>query len=129
MHEFSIVSSLMLLIEEQVKKYKAKAVTKVVLGVGRLSGVEPDLLQIAFDTFKEKTVCENAELVIEIEDVKIRCRDCGKETVLGERLTRKCPHCGSLNTEISGGQDMYLKSLELEMDEEEETRGVEQKKD
>ena len=53
---------------------------------------------------------------MEIEDIAIKCRDCGKETVLGERLTRKCPHCGSLNTEIVRGQDLYLKSLEMETD-------------
>ncbi len=117
MHEFSIVSSLMLLIEEQVKKHKADRVTRVVLGVGRLSGVEPDLLKIAFDTFKEKTVCENAELVIEIEDVKIKCRTCGAESVMGEKLSRRCPVCGSLNTQIVGGQDLYLKSLEMETDD------------
>ena len=116
MHEFSIVSSLMLIIEEQAKLHNAKKVTKVVVGIGKLSGVEPDLLKIAFDTFKEKTICEEAELVMEIEDIAIKCRDCGKETVLGERLTRKCPHCGSLNTEIVRGQDLYLKSLEMETD-------------
>jgi len=116
MHEFSIVSSLMLLIEEQAKIHNAKKVTKVVVGIGKLSGVEPDLLKIAFDTFKEKTICEDAELVMEIEDITLRCRECGKETVLGERLTRKCPFCGSLNTEIIRGQDLYLKSLEMETD-------------
>ena len=106
----------MLLIEEQAKIHNAKKVTKVVVGIGKLSGVEPDLLKIAFDTFKEKTICEDAELVMEIEDITLRCRECGKETVLGERLTRKCPVCGSLNTEIVRGQDLYLKSLEMETD-------------
>jgi hydrogenase nickel incorporation protein HypA/HybF len=120
MHEFSIVSSLMLLIEEQAKRYNASKVTKVVLGVGRLSGVEADLLKIAFDTFKEKTICEDAELVIEMEDVKIYCLDCGRESNMGERLSRKCPVCGSLNTKITGGQDLYLKSLEMETEEEKE---------
>jgi len=122
MHEFSIVSSLMLLIEEQARKYNASKVTKVVLGVGRLSGVEPDLLQIAFDTFKEKTICEDAELVLEMEDIKIYCFDCGKESVMGERLSRKCPHCGSLNTKITGGQELYLKSLEMETEDNRETQ-------
>ncbi len=117
MHEFSIVSSLMSIIEDYAKRHNAKAVSKVVVGVGRLSGVEPDLLKIAFDTFKEKTICENAELVIEIENIAIRCRDCGRETDMGERLSRKCPHCGSLNTEIIRGQDMFLKSLEFEVEE------------
>ena len=107
----------MLLIEEQARLHNAKAVTKVVVGVGRLSGVEPDLLKIAFDTFKERTICEKAELIIEMENLAIRCRECGSETDLGEKLTRKCPNCGSLNTEIIRGQDLYLKSLEFEVDE------------
>jgi hydrogenase nickel incorporation protein HypA/HybF len=89
----------------------------VVVGIGRLSGVEPDLLKIAFDTFKEKTICEDAELVMEIENIAIKCNDCGKETDLGERLTRKCPHCGSLNTTIVRGQDLYLKRLEMETED------------
>ncbi|NPA14231.1 MAG: hydrogenase/urease nickel incorporation protein HypA [Aquificae bacterium] len=117
MHEFSIVSSLMNLIEDYARQYGAKKVTKVVVGVGRLSGIEPDLLQLAFDTFKEKTICEEAELVIEMEDLKIQCRDCGKTSTMGEKLSRKCPNCGSLNTEIIGGQELYLKSLEMESDD------------
>ncbi|NPB05393.1 MAG: hydrogenase maturation nickel metallochaperone HypA [Aquificae bacterium] len=116
MHEFSLVSSLMMLIEEQARLHNAKRVTKVVLGVGRFSGVEPDLLKLAFDTFKEKTICEDAELVLEIEELTLRCRDCGKESVLRERPTKKCPSCGSLNTEFVAGRDLYLKSLELETD-------------
>jgi len=120
MHEFSIVSSLMMIIEEEAAKHGATKVTKVVLGVGKLSGVEPDLLQIAFDTFKEKTICEDAELVIEIEDVKILCEECGAESTMGERLSRKCPACGSLKTRIVGGQDLYLKSLEMETDDDRE---------
>jgi len=105
----------MILIEDYARQHKANRVSKVVVSIGKLSGVEPDLLKIAFDTFKEKTICENAELVMEIEDVAIRCRACGKETVLKEKLSRKCPHCGSLNTEIVAGQDLYLKSLEFEV--------------
>ena len=115
MHEFSIVSSLMLLIEEYAREHNAKKVAKVVVGIGKLSGVEPDLLKIAFDTFKERTICEEAQLVMEIEDVALKCRDCLKETTLREKLSRKCPHCGSLNTEIIRGQDLLLKSIEFEV--------------
>jgi len=107
----------MMLIEDYARQHNAKAVSKVVVGVGRLSGVEPDLLKIAFDTFKEKTICENADLVIEMENIAIKCRNCGIETDLGEKLTRKCPHCGSLNTEIIRGQDLFLKSIEFEIDD------------
>ena len=117
MHEFSIDSSLMALIEDFARKHNAQKVTKVVVGVGVLSGVEPDLLKIAFDTFKEGTICEEAELVLEIEKVTVKCTDCGKESQPEGRFSRKCSHCGSLNTEIVKGQDLQLKSLEFEVED------------
>jgi hydrogenase nickel incorporation protein HypA/HybF len=117
MHEFSIVSSLMSLIEDYARRHNAKKVTKVVVGIGVLSGVEPDLLKIAFDTFKEKTICEEAQLVLEIEEVTLKCRDCGVQSQPEGKFSRKCPHCGSLNTEIISGQDLRLKSLELELED------------
>ena len=58
MHEYSIVQSLLESGEEHAKQNEAKEVTQVIIKVGVLSGVEPDLLQTAFDTFKEKTICK-----------------------------------------------------------------------
>jgi len=54
MHEFSIVQSLLNLIEENARKNSAKSVSKVVVKIGKMSGVEPHLLEIAFNIFKEK---------------------------------------------------------------------------
>ncbi len=114
MHEFSIVQSLMELIEEQVKIHKAKRVTRVELLVGVLSGVEPHLLQLAIDTFKEGTFADKAELLIEVEKLKIYCLDCMEEFEK-EELNALCPRCGKPNTEIRGGRELLLKSLELEV--------------
>ena len=69
MHEFSVVQSLLGLIEENVRKNNAKSVSKVVVKIGKLSGIEPHLLKITFNTFKEKTVCENTELEMIIQEV------------------------------------------------------------
>jgi len=90
LHEFSIVQSLLALIEENARQNNAKEVSKVVVKIGKLSGVEPHLLKMAFDTFKEKTICENAELEMIIQDVIARCEDCGKEfTIENNRFI--CP--------------------------------------
>ncbi len=115
MHEFSIVQSLLGLVEEHARENRAKGVIRVVVRVGVLSGVEPHLLEMAFDTFKEGTIARNAELVIEVERLRLRCEDCGRESEK-EELNALCPHCGSLNTQVIGGEDMFLKSLELECD-------------
>ncbi len=116
MHEFSIVQNLLDLIERYARKNRAERVTEIVVSVGVLSGVEPHLLKVAFDTFKEGTVAESAELVIEIEKLDLRCRDCGKVSGL-EEPRFVCPFCGSLNTEASGGDGLILKRLEMECHE------------
>ncbi|GAX87529.1 hydrogenase nickel incorporation protein HypA/HybF [Lebetimonas natsushimae] len=115
MHEYSIVDSLLQLADEHARKNNAKKVTKLEIKVGVLSGVEPDLLQTAFETFKEGTICEEAEFIMKIQPVVVRCRDCGFETEL-KKDEYRCPKCNSGNLEIIDGEDMYLMSLELETD-------------
>ncbi len=113
MHEYSIVQALLDQCESHAAKHNAKKITKVVTKIGVLSGVEPDLLQTAFDTFKEGTICKDAEFVMNIQPVVIRCRECGQETML-EELKLVCPKCGSIQTEIIDGEEMYLMTLEME---------------
>ena len=73
MHEYSIVQSLLESCEEHAKSNDAKKVTKVVVKIGVLSGVEPELLQTAFDTFKEQTVCNDAQFIINVQQIEILC--------------------------------------------------------
>ncbi len=114
MHEFSIVQSLMKSIEEHAAREQAEAVTRVVLRVGPLAGVVPHLLKTAFDTFKERSVAQAAELVIEMSPLALKCRDCG-QVVATEAVRFKCPECGSLNVEACDGDALVLERLEMEV--------------
>jgi hydrogenase nickel incorporation protein HypA/HybF len=113
MHEYSIVQSLLESCENHANQNKASKVTKVVVKIGVLSGVEPDLLKSAFDTFKEATICENADFIINSQPVVIECGECGHQTTLDE-MEFKCQQCCSLKVSTIDGEDMYLMSLELE---------------
>ena len=48
-----------------------------------------------------------------IQPLTIKCRECGYE---GENsdLTMLCKKCGSLDTDVIDGEDMYLMSLEMD---------------
>lgn len=117
MHEYSVVQALINQCEENAKANGATKITKVVTKIGKLSGIEPHLLEIAFNTFKEKTMCEDAEFVMNIQDVVVYCHDCKKDSTLSDnRFT--CPHCESQNLNVVDGEDMYLMQLELDTDEE-----------
>jgi len=114
MHEYSIVQALLNQCEEHAAKHNARRITRVVTKIGVLSGVEPDLLQTAFDTFKEGTVCDGAEFVIDLQPVVLYCQNCGHEKILEGDLVLACSECGSLQTCIVDGEEMYLMSLEME---------------
>ncbi len=68
MHEYSIVQALLDQCEQHAAANDAKSITKVVVKIGQFSGVETHLLEVAFDTFKEKTVCDRAEFVLTVDD-------------------------------------------------------------
>ena len=113
MHEYSIVQALLNQCENYVAENKAQSVTKVVVKIGVMSGVEPHLLEIAFETFKEKTICDSAEFVMNIQPLTITCKECNVISELKE-IYYKCPSCESLDVEVLDGEEMFLMSLEMQ---------------
>jgi hydrogenase nickel insertion protein HypA len=113
MHEYSIVQALLNQCEELARENEAEKVTKIVVKIGKMSGVEPQLLEIAFNTFKEKTVCDGAEFVMNVQPVVIECKACGCVSTL-EKIYYKCPACESLEVRVIEGEEMLLMSLEAE---------------
>lgn len=67
MHEYSIVQSLLDSCEEHCKNNSASTTSRVTIQIGEFSGVEPKLLLIAFDTFKEQSDCAKNALLEIIE--------------------------------------------------------------
>ncbi len=113
MHEYSIVQALLNQCEEIARENKAEKITKVVTKIGVMSGVETHLLQIAFDTFKEGTMCDGAEFVMNVQKLKLHCNDCGAEFEIDEHRYQ-CQKCESLDVKVVDGEDMYLMTLEME---------------
>ena len=113
MHEYSIVQSLIESCDEHAKSNNAIKVTKVVVKIGVMSGVEPHLLREAFELFKEDTICDGCEFVMNIQKVKIECLTC-KEVNELEKNEYCCPTCKSIDIKIIDGEDMFLMQLELE---------------
>ena len=112
MHELSIVQDLVRLCERNAAAKNAKEVVKIEIKIGRLSGVEPHYLQSAFDVYKNETICANAELIINLQNIVIECENCG---FIGEISQNDftCPKCESQNLKVTDGEDMYLMRLEM----------------
>ncbi len=112
MHEYSVVQALLNQCEEVAEQNKATKVMKIIVKIGVMSGVEPHLLQVAFDTFKEGTVCDEAELTLNSQKLKLECKECGDIFEVDE-VRYFCMKCESLRVKVLDGEDMYLMSLEM----------------
>jgi hydrogenase nickel insertion protein HypA len=113
MHEYSIVQALLNQCEEIAEENSATKIVKVVCKIGVMSGIETHLLQTAFDTFKEKTICDEAKFIINKQRLKLECRDCGY-IYEEDEIRYFCQKCESLSVKVIDGEDMYLMSLEME---------------
>jgi hydrogenase nickel insertion protein HypA len=113
MHEYSIVQALLVQCEEIAEANDATKITKVVVKIGVMSGVEPHLLEVAFNTFKESGVTKDSEFVMNIQPLSIECHNCKRVSEL-EKMHYCCPHCESQDLTVVDGEDMFLMSLEME---------------
>jgi hydrogenase nickel insertion protein HypA len=113
MHEYSVVQALLTQCEEYAEANEASRVTKIVVKIGVMSGIEPHLLEIAFNTFKEATVCDGGEFVMTIQPLTVECRRCKSISEL-EKIHYCCPKCESIDVKVIDGEDMFLMSLEME---------------
>jgi len=112
-HELSLIASVFDVLEEEARKHGARRVTAVVLKVGVMSGVVPDLLEAAFETYKKETIADTARLEIVLVPVRLRCPDCGGEAVR-EDTDFSCAGCGSRRVEIVEGREIVVERIELE---------------
>jgi len=112
MHEMSICQGLLDQVERIAAEQGAAQVDSIVLSIGPLSGVEPDLLSRAFEVARLSTVAENAVLEIETGPVVVECRSCGAS---GDAEVNRlvCPSCGDWRVNLTQGDEMLLMRLEI----------------
>jgi hydrogenase nickel incorporation protein HypA/HybF len=111
-HEYSIVEALLERIEELARERRAKAVHGVLVSIGELSGVEPELLATAYATFRERTICEKAKLTILPVAARWDCPECRQAVPRGAIL--ECPRCGG-PARLAAGDEIVLERIEMEV--------------
>ncbi len=116
MHELSLCQALIDQVQRIAGDHGARGVECIILRIGPLSGVEPDLLRNAFPLASAGTVAEHARLVIEPQPLKVRCPACGQTSEV-TAYDLSCRACGEWRTTLESGDAMLLESLELIVDE------------
>jgi hydrogenase nickel incorporation protein HypA/HybF len=112
MHEYSVARALLDLVAEHSARHGAPAVRRVVVRVGELSGVEPELLTTAYRHLRKGTPCADAELVIERAALRWLCSRCERDVAAAGAL--RCGACGS-PLRLVQGDELLLDRVEVEV--------------
>lgn len=112
MHEYSIVASLIGRAEREANLRGAARVHRLRVAIGELAGVEVELLRTAYDTFRERTVCQDADLDVATVAARWACPVCDVEVVPGGIL--RCGKCGR-PAHLARGDEIVLEQIELEV--------------
>jgi hydrogenase nickel insertion protein HypA len=112
MHEYSIVQALIEQVDNEARRRRA-SVHRLAVRIGELSGVDVDLLTKAYEAFRERTICEDAELTVTRVRAKWACSGCGTPIELGARL--QCVECAA-PARLIEGDEILLERIEMEVD-------------
>ena len=113
MHEYSLVEALIRRVEQEAGHRKAVAVHGLSVRIGELAGVEPELFQTAYDTFRAGTLCEKATLTLTKIPAGWSCPACRRAIPRGEVLT--CAACGQPARLDEGSNALTLDAIDLEV--------------
>jgi hydrogenase nickel incorporation protein HypA/HybF len=107
-HELSIAESIVSGVCERVGEAR---VTRVIVEIGKLSGVAADSVRFFFESCAKDTPLADAELDIVETPGLARCGACGGETPVTD-LALACP-CGSFDVELLRGGELIVKAVEI----------------
>lgn len=113
MHEMSLTEGIFRVLEEQAVAQNFHRVKTLWLEIGELSTIDPEALQFCFEAIRDGTLAEEARMEIIRVPGQALCMDCGKQVHVNERYA-SCPECGGEKLQVSSGDEMRIKELEVE---------------
>ena len=112
MHEYSIVQALLDRVQAEADARDAVAVHRLRVKIGEFSGVEIELLKSAYDLFRQRSICETAELDLVPVAARWACPSCRRPIRRGEIL--RCIDCDA-PAKLIEGSEIVLDRLEMEV--------------
>lgn len=118
MHEMAIASEIVDCLLDIAGRYKAARIGEVEVEIGRMRQVVPEALEMAFSAAVVGTVAEGATLKLREIEVSAVCNDCGAAYSPDIDVSFMCPSCGHANPRITAGDDIVLRNITCDVDEE-----------
>ncbi len=113
MHEMALCEGIIGIVEDEARKRQFSTVKLVCLEIGALSHVAPDAMRFCFEAVAARTIAKGARLQIIETPGSAWCVACSKSVEIKQRY-EPCPCCGSYQLQVTGGEEMRVKELEVD---------------
>ncbi len=113
MHEMSLCERVIQILEESAHAQGFSQVKTVWLEIGELAGVEQEAIRFSFEVIRRGTLADQATLEIIHVPGEAWCNQCRIRLPMKQRFDA-CPECGSYPLQITRGEEMSIKQLEVE---------------
>jgi len=112
MHEYSITSSMVNILEDVAKKNSLKKISRVNIDLNPISNIEPDSINFYYEFLtRDNSLLQNSELIFNTKRIKMECRNCGNIFEKDEFIP-KCPKCESSKVKNVDIDDIKIISVE-----------------
>lgn len=112
MHELTITQNVLDIVLEHAQEAGAAKVSRIDLVIGEMTGVVEDCVRFYMGVIAKGTAAEEAELVVRQVPITARCQDCSADFEVRD-FVWTCPCCQSTRSEVIGGKDLFVESIEV----------------
>ena len=112
MHELSLMEEVLAILSEQAQAQGFTQVRRVLLSIGKLSGVEPESLAFCFEAVVAGSLAQGAALEIHEVPGTGWCAACGRAVALESRFD-PCPLCGAGPLPVTAGAELRVEALDV----------------
>jgi hydrogenase nickel incorporation protein HypA/HybF len=95
-----------------------RKVNQVDLTVGALRQVVPASLAFYWGIVARDTVCQGAQLELELVDARLACGACPQQEWTLDQPVFRCPGCGGSDVTVLAGEEFFVESIDVEDREE-----------
>jgi len=114
MHELSLATEMVALIEKVAQDNGGRPVRRAHLLLGTMTHAEPETLRFAFEVARgESALVRACELDIERGELEVQCRQWDYAGPVAPELFA-CPRCDAVGLDIVRGRELRLSHIEVE---------------
>ena len=100
-------------IRQQAAKHAATRVSRIVLRVGALAGVDQEALRFAYESMSPGSIAAGAVLEIESVPARAHCAACDADFAADRGFIFQCPTCRDYSADIRSGRELGIARLEF----------------